>query len=164
MSERTGRVSGGAGDVLVVIPALNEEASVQRVVDEVHAAGYPALVVDDPGQSNLRSGEVIDLTAAVTIGRAEDNGLVITDKFCSTHHALIFLKSGQRILRDRNSTNGTFHNGRRVTEELGGPVYEDQVPRGGVLASSFAGQLVASGLQDCSAPHPTWSGALARTP
>src|SRR3954467_13923117 len=48
MTERsvgTGPV-GGAG-ILVVIPALNEEASIQRVVHEVQAAGYPALVVDD---------------------------------------------------------------------------------------------------------------------
>lgn len=78
----------------------------------------PMLVVEEAGQSNLRTGENFDLTAAVTIGRAEDNALVLKDKFCSTHHALIFLKAGQRILRDRNSTNGTFHNGRRVTEDV----------------------------------------------
>jgi len=48
MSEHNGQASSvGAGAVLVIIPALNEEASVRRVVEEVHAAGYPALVVDD---------------------------------------------------------------------------------------------------------------------
>ncbi|MEI6502168.1 MAG: FHA domain-containing protein [Armatimonadota bacterium] len=93
------------------------ELATEPVVEHV-VARKPALVVEDQGQSSLRPGETIDLTAAVTIGRAEDNALVITDKFCSTHHALIFLKSGQRILRDRNSTNGTFHNGRRVTEDV----------------------------------------------
>lgn len=78
----------------------------------------PALVVDDPGQSSLAAGQIIDLTAAVTIGRAEDNGVVIADKFCSSHHALIFLQSGQRLLRDRNSTNGTYHNGRQVEDDV----------------------------------------------
>jgi glycosyltransferase involved in cell wall biosynthesis len=36
-----------AGDVLVVIPAYNEERSVASVVSAVRALGYPALVVDD---------------------------------------------------------------------------------------------------------------------
>jgi glycosyltransferase involved in cell wall biosynthesis len=35
------------GDVLVVIPAFNEEASVGRVATAVCELGYPALVVDD---------------------------------------------------------------------------------------------------------------------
>ena len=38
---------GSGHDVLVVIPAWNEERSVGRVVEEVRAHGYPALVVDD---------------------------------------------------------------------------------------------------------------------
>lgn len=82
------------------------------------AMAKPALVVDDPGQSSLAAGQVIELTAAVTIGRAEDNGLVINDKFCSTHHALIFLQAGARLLRDRNSTNGTFYNGQKVEADV----------------------------------------------
>ncbi|MHB8997842.1 MAG: FHA domain-containing protein [Armatimonadota bacterium] len=82
------------------------------------APARAALIVEDAGQSGLTSGQVIDLTAAVTIGRAEDNGIVIADKFCSTHHALLFLQGGQRILRDRNSTNGTLHNGQRVEQDV----------------------------------------------
>jgi glycosyltransferase involved in cell wall biosynthesis len=46
-----GRAAGLArtrtGDVLVVIPAFNEERSVGPVVTSVRALGYPALVVDD---------------------------------------------------------------------------------------------------------------------
>lgn len=76
------------------------------------------LLVREHGESSLATGQVIDLTAAVTMGRAEDNGVVVNDKFCSTHHALIFLQGGQRVLRDRNSTNGTFHNGRRISEDV----------------------------------------------
>jgi hypothetical protein len=78
----------------------------------------PALLVDDPGQSGLAAGQVIELTAAVTMGRAEDNGLVINDKFCSSHHAMIFLQAGQRVLRDRASTNGTYHNGQKVEGDV----------------------------------------------
>lgn len=77
-----------------------------------------ALVVQDGGQSSLSAGQIIDLTAAVTLGRAEDNGVVINDKFCSGHHSLIFLQGGQRLLRDRNSTNGTLHNGQRIVQDV----------------------------------------------
>ncbi|MCE5238834.1 FHA domain-containing protein [bacterium] len=82
------------------------------------APALASLVVRDPGQSGLQAEQVLSLTAAVTIGRAPDNGLVVSDRFCSQHHAMIFLQQGQRILRDRNSTNGTFHNGRPVTEDI----------------------------------------------
>ena len=81
------------------------------------ARAQAVLVVQEPGQSSLKRGQVIELTAAVTMGRAEDNGLVLGDRFCSSHHAMVFLQAGQRYLRDRNSTNGTFHNGQRVTED-----------------------------------------------
>ena len=84
----------------------------------VAAPALAALVVKDPGQSNLRAGQALDLTAAVTIGRAADNGITLQDRFCSQHHAMVFLQQGRRMLRDRNSTNGTFHNGRPVTEDV----------------------------------------------
>lgn len=76
------------------------------------------LVVADGGQSGLTTGQIVDLPAALTIGRAEDNGLPVQDRFCSSHHALIFLHEGQRLLRDRQSTNGVFHNGQRVTADV----------------------------------------------
>lgn len=78
----------------------------------------PALIVQEPGKSGLEAGQVIELTAAITIGRAEDNGLVVNDKFCSTHHAMIYLQRGQRQLRDRGSTNGTYHNGQLISDDV----------------------------------------------
>lgn len=77
-----------------------------------------SLLVRDGGQSELKAGQVYPLTAAVTLGRAADNGIVIRDKYCSSHHAMIFLQQGRRLLRDRNSTNGTFHAGRPVTQDV----------------------------------------------
>ena len=57
--------SVGPAKVLVVIPALNEEASVRRVVEEVHAAGYPAVVVDDGSVD--RTAEVADEAGAIVL-------------------------------------------------------------------------------------------------
>jgi glycosyltransferase involved in cell wall biosynthesis len=48
MNEHTaGLTRDRTGNVLVVIPAFNEEGSVGRVVTSVRELGYPALVVDD---------------------------------------------------------------------------------------------------------------------
>lgn len=82
------------------------------------SAAVASLLVRDGGQSELKAGQVYPLTAAVTLGRAADNGVIIRDKYCSSHHAMIFLQQGRRLLRDRDSTNGTFHAGRPVTQDV----------------------------------------------
>lgn len=53
-----------AQDVLVVIPALNEEATIERVVSEVRRAGFRCLVVDD-ASSDETSKNAIDAGAHV---------------------------------------------------------------------------------------------------
>jgi len=63
--QTTGPGTVAAGGVLVVIPALNEEASVRRVVEEVQAAGYPALVVDDGSVD--RTAEVAERAGATVL-------------------------------------------------------------------------------------------------
>jgi glycosyltransferase involved in cell wall biosynthesis len=59
------RSSVAAGDVLVVIPAFNEEANVAAVITDVKREGYDALVVDDG--STDRTGEVAELAGAVVL-------------------------------------------------------------------------------------------------
>lgn len=52
-------------DVLVAIPAFNEEANVPFVIGEVRRAGYDALVVDDG--STDRTGDVAEDAGAVVL-------------------------------------------------------------------------------------------------
>jgi hypothetical protein len=55
----------------------------------------------------------------VTLGRADDNDVVIADDFISSHHAEILATDRHEFLvHDLNSTNGTFVNDRRVTSAL----------------------------------------------
>jgi glycosyltransferase involved in cell wall biosynthesis len=65
----TGRGAGLArdrsGEVLVVIPAFNEELSVGGVVTAVRELGYPALVVDDGSRD--RTSEVAGAAGAVVL-------------------------------------------------------------------------------------------------
>jgi glycosyltransferase involved in cell wall biosynthesis len=66
MTERgAGLAAVRDGEVLVVIPAFNEEQSVGRVVERVRSLGYPALVVDDG--SIDRTAEVAQQGGAVVL-------------------------------------------------------------------------------------------------
>ncbi|MBM3294459.1 MAG: FHA domain-containing protein [Candidatus Aminicenantes bacterium] len=53
---------------------------------------------------------------SVSIGRSADNTIVLTDPFCSSHHALIFRTPTGFAVRDNGSKNGTYLNGRRLSE------------------------------------------------
>lgn len=46
--------------------------------------------------------------APITIGRAEDSTLVITDDYASARHARLVPRAGQWYLEDLGSTNGTY--------------------------------------------------------
>jgi hypothetical protein len=50
----------------------------------------------------------------LTIGRADDNGLVLRDGRASRHHARIDARRGTLVLTDLGSTNGSWVNDRRV--------------------------------------------------
>lgn len=86
--------------------------------DEGEPVAAPHLRIIESGDETLKSGESISLSAAVTIGRSEENSLRLSDRFISSRHALICLRDGRRLLLDRGSTNGTFVNGERVTDEV----------------------------------------------
>ncbi len=81
-------------------------------------ASSPHLLVLESVDESLDAGERIPLSAAVTIGRSEENSLQVADRFISSRHALVCLRDGRRILVDRGSTNGTFVNGERVEDEV----------------------------------------------
>lgn len=51
----------------------------------------------------------------LTIGRSRESGLVIRDDFTSSHHARLVLWGEQWMIQDLDSTNGTWHDGEKVT-------------------------------------------------
>ena len=60
--------------------------------------------------------------APITIGRANDSTLVVTDDYASSRHARIFAQNGQWIVEDLGSTNGTYLGRTRVTRPVPVPV------------------------------------------
>ncbi|MET7469107.1 FHA domain-containing protein [Micromonospora sp. NPDC005686] len=53
--------------------------------------------------------------AQITIGRAEDSTLVITDDYASARHARLMPREGQWYVEDLGSTNGTYLDRAKVT-------------------------------------------------
>lgn len=62
----------------------------------------------------------------ITIGRADDSTLVLTDDYASTRHARLVPRAGQWLVEDAGSTNGTYLDRAKVT----GPT---PVPLGAVV-------------------------------
>jgi hypothetical protein len=54
-------------------------------------------------------------TEPLTIGRSSESGLVIRDDYTSSQHARLVLWGDQWMVQDLDSTNGTWHDGQRVT-------------------------------------------------
>ena len=73
------------------------------------------LVILSAGMTGRTQELKVDKT---TIGRVEDNTLQITEPSVSSHHAEILLQGSDVMVRDLNSTNGTFINGEKITEKV----------------------------------------------
>ena len=64
------------------------------------------------------AGRSVDLaTERTTIGRVEDNSFQIAEPSVSSRHCEILLRGNDIVVKDLNSTNGTFINGEKITDE-----------------------------------------------
>src|SRR5258707_15469844 len=73
------------------------------------------LVVLSAGMTGRTHELKVDKT---TIGRVEDNTFQIAEPSVSSHHCEVLLRGPEVVVRDLNSTNGTYINGEKVTETV----------------------------------------------
>jgi pSer/pThr/pTyr-binding forkhead associated (FHA) protein len=96
-----------------------------------------------------------------TVGRVEDNMFQVAEPSVSSHHCEILLRGNDVVVRDLNSTNGTFINGEKIIES---PLKPGQILRLGQiemrLETGEGGAPVPSGAV-ASAPAPSPSPAPA---
>ena len=82
----------------------------------------PAIGISGPRGARLAGrladGKVGDFTLGekTTLGRHPNNTMRLLDREVSKEHAIIQRVSGSYVLRDLDSSNGTFVNGRRIRE------------------------------------------------
>ncbi|MEV8135339.1 FHA domain-containing protein FhaB/FipA [Microbacterium aurantiacum] len=108
-----------------------------RRMPEPAEAGAPAAAAPAPATTTsatrivITSGPKAGLelplgNEPLTIGRSSESGLVIRDDYTSSHHARLILWGEQWMLQDLDSTNGTWHDGARVSTPvpvtLGAPI------------------------------------------
>lgn len=90
-----------------------------------------------------------------TVGRVEDNNFQLPDASVSSHHCEILLKGEEVVIKDLDSTNGTFINEERITESTLKP---GQKLRLGQVELELAG---AKGTSPTPAPAAKPAGPVA---
>jgi pSer/pThr/pTyr-binding forkhead associated (FHA) protein len=74
------------------------------------AATYLVVTEGDLVGTRLSLGD-----SQITIGRADDSNLVITDDYASARHARLVPRGGQWYVEDLGSTNGTYLDRAKIT-------------------------------------------------
>lgn len=87
------------------------------------------------------------ITDKTTIGRVEDNTCQIADVSVSSHHCEILQQGDIVVIKDLNSTNGTFIDGNQITGET--PLKHGQIIRLGQVQMRYE---TATGAAEPGAP------------
>jgi hypothetical protein len=111
-------LAGEHEDASVVMEADDSPAGVavprrrQQQGPDLRAGVDPRLEV--VAAMGLEPGTHFDLSEGATMGRADGADIEIDDPFASSVHARIFPRGQFMYIEDMGSTNGTYHNGRRL--------------------------------------------------
>jgi pSer/pThr/pTyr-binding forkhead associated (FHA) protein len=88
-----------------------------------------------------------------TIGRVEDNMFQIAEASVSSHHCEVLLRGKDVVIKDLDSTNGTYINGEKITESVLQP--GQTLRLGNVELSLDTGAPSAAGAALAPAPAPS---------
>jgi predicted component of type VI protein secretion system len=111
------------------------------------------LVVLSEGMTGLAFDLKPDRT---TVGRLDDNAVHIPEASVSSHHCEIIGRGSEVVVKDLNSTNGTFINGQQITEAVLKP--------GQILRLGQIEMRLDSGAPAASGSAPTPAPAAPATP
>jgi pSer/pThr/pTyr-binding forkhead associated (FHA) protein len=105
----------------------NVTAPIARPKPERAPAKPPRASRSTPNQLLVTAGALAGTSLGlsdqqITIGRAGDATLVLSDDYASTRHARLFPQDGQWLVEDLGSTNGTYLDRQKVTGPTPVPV------------------------------------------
>jgi hypothetical protein len=95
---------------------LRRELQVRSTHADERAPGDLLLV--EPYETGLEPGERIPLLTVSSVGRGDDNNVVLGDSFVSVKHATLSWNGRGWVLEDLGSTNGTRVNGTQVRKPI----------------------------------------------
>lgn len=91
-------------------------SSLPRSLDTVKSSQAPTRFAITQGE---QQGLSIPVDETINLGRAADSSFILEDDYASARHAQLIRTDNQTwILTDLDSTNGTYVNGKRVTEPV----------------------------------------------
>ncbi|WP_417563154.1 FHA domain-containing protein [Microbacterium sp.] len=102
--------TSGPADATMPVQALKQPAAAPGGVATTQTVSRIVITSGPKAGLELALG-----TEPLTIGRSSESGLVIRDDYTSSHHARLVLWGDQWMIQDLDSTNGTWHDGQRVT-------------------------------------------------
>ncbi len=108
---------------------LEEEPQESEAEEEIDREPEEEKVYPTLTFTGLNNGEfkILPLKESVTLGRRLENDLIFSDTTISGVHCEITVEEDKIYLEDRDSTNGTFLNGTRITEKT-------EIHKGDILA------------------------------
>jgi hypothetical protein len=124
-------IPGGTEDVPLAEQTLKFAAPPEMAEATVTGARYRLAIVAPPESARhiSLSGEPLN------VGRTAANGVMLPDAQVSRTHCRLVLTGGQLLVTDAGSTNGTFVEGRRITEPT--PLYPGDKLRVGPFSLMF---------------------------
>lgn len=108
---RCGRPVGVSADQATQV--MRSEEAKGAVDATVIESGWRLAVLSGPAR-----GQSFVLGRQISIGRSDENDIVLDDPNVSRRHAVIQQKAGQYIIVDQGSSNGTFVDGMRITKPI----------------------------------------------
>jgi len=107
-----------------------------------------------------------------TIGRVEDNTFQIVDPSVSSHHCEVLLRGTDVVIKDLNSTNGSFINNEKISESVLKPgqtlrlgqIELQLIPEGAPMPSASAPAPAPAPPPSASAPAPAPAPATPAAP
>ncbi len=146
----------GLGGLLLVLLAAVVVLLVRRRKPELKPGvrsedeGVDLVALADNGiRLQFHSGKRVAANQSFTIGRAPDNGVVLTANAVSARHCEIVVQNGMLYVRDMGSKNGTFVEGCRIPVGQMVPLKPDMTVGLGGAIGPEAFKVVLSSKKKC---------------
>ncbi|OOM16615.1 FHA domain-containing protein [Clostridium saccharobutylicum] len=79
---------------------------------------YGLEIIKSGNGKGLKDGSIIPIRYDLTIGRKENNSIVLADPHVSGSHAKIIVRNNGLFIEDFDSTNGTYVNRAKVNGKM----------------------------------------------